>query len=112
MSRNITLAIISIAKLGIKYLVSGVLTKETNNMLLSAISKKRSIKALSFLKALFLRISKRNKIVKNRKIMFESIPRLIKNIKNTAELKFIDAKSLIGIVLFKSLSTNFGILAS
>ena len=111
-SKNITLAIISIAKLGIKYLVSGVLTKETKNMLLSAISKKINIKAVFFLKVFFIIISIRNEIVTNIKIMFESIPRAIKKIKKTAELKFIDPRSLLGITLFKSLSTNFGIWAS
>ena len=82
------------------------------SILLSANSKRIYIKAESFLKDFFIVRSLSTKTVTKKKIIFESIPRVIKKIKKMAELNFIDPIFILGIALFKSLSTNLGILAS
>ena len=89
LSKNIVLAIISIEKLGIKYLANGVFAKATKNRLLSAIMKNINIKKVSLSGIFFKSRSFKNRIVTSKKAMFENNPRAINENKKIAELNFI-----------------------
>ena len=92
--------------------MSGVLAKATKNILLSAISKKISIKKESFSGIFFKIMSLKIRNVINKNVMFENTPRVIKENKKIAELNFIPFRSIMGTTLFRSLSSKLGNVAS